>query len=103
MLRLSIILIILFSLKSFSQTITTSSIYDSISVMETHCNIRQTTHIFSNGVEISSYATRWSIEPGGDLSKFDARVKAVCQAGWTPDVKTKYKKQVDENNKRWAK
>lgn len=68
-----------------------------------HCQIRQATKILKDGQEISKTYHRWSVEPGGDLSLFDDRVKAICKAAWTPEVIKKFKAQKKLNESRLSK
>jgi hypothetical protein len=48
--------------------------------------IRQVTKIVENGEEISRSYHRSSFAPGRDVSDQDARVQAICNAVWTPEV-----------------
>ena len=52
--------------------------------------IRQVTKIVENGEEISRSYHRSSLAPGQNLADQDARVQAVCNAVWTPEVIAAY-------------
>jgi hypothetical protein len=72
------------------------------------CQIRQSSTVLKDGVEIAKSFHRFVADPGGDLSFLDdeagklvgvnkgqyqadvARIKAVCGAGWTKAVKDKF-------------
>jgi hypothetical protein len=71
---------------------------DKIEIVDGFCYIRQASRVLRDGIEISSTYHRWAIEPGGDLSHFDSRVKAICKAAWTADVVKKYKDAQQKNN-----
>lgn len=52
--------------------------------------IRQVTKIVENDEEISRSYHRSSLAPGQSLVGQDARVQAVCNAVWTPEVIAAY-------------
>lgn len=52
--------------------------------------IRQVTKIVEQGEEISRSYHRSSLAPGQSLVGQDARVQAVCNAVWTPEVIAAY-------------
>jgi hypothetical protein len=44
--------------------------------------VRQTTSILEDGVELSKSYHRWSLNKGDDISGQEAKVQAVCNAVW---------------------
>ncbi len=75
--------------------------FDRVEIVEGHCQIRQATITLKDGVEISKTFHRWAVEPEGDLSLFDPRVKGICKAAWTPDVVQKFKDLKKANEQRF--
>lgn len=66
-------------------------VIDKIEVLENNAvSIRQATKIIENGQEISRSYHRSSFAPGQDISGQDARVQAICNAVWTPEVIAAY-------------
>lgn len=47
---------------------------------------REATRIMENGTEISKSYHRTSLTPGQDLTGQPAKVVAICNAAWTPDI-----------------
>lgn len=60
--------------------------------------VRTSTRIMENGVQLSETYHRHCITPGQDYSKEDARVQAVCVAVHTPAVIAAYQAMI-ENQK----
>ena len=66
-------------------------VIDKIEVMELgHIQVRQLTRIVEDGVQLSESYHRWALDPGADLTGQDARVVAVANAVWTPEVISTY-------------
>ena len=66
-------------------------VIDKIEVMELgHIQVRQLTRIVEDGVQLSESYHRWALDPGADLTGQDARVVAVANAVWTPEVISAY-------------
>jgi len=65
---------------------------DQITVVENGIvQVREATKITEDGTELSRTFHRWTLTPGQDITDQDDRVKAVCQAAWTPEVVQAYK------------
>lgn len=60
-----------------------------------HVQVRQATRIIEDGKEIAKTYHRHVLAPGDDLSKEDARVRAIATAAWTPEVVAAYNKMVE--------
>lgn len=64
---------------------------DKIEVIENGIvQVRKCTKIFENNQEMSRTYHRWALAPGQSLADQDARVQAVCNAVWTPEVIAAY-------------
>lgn len=59
--------------------------------------VRESTTIMRNGVEIAKTYHRWSFVPDSDVSDMPTNVQAVAKAAWTPDVIASYKAQQESN------
>ena len=63
------------------QTATTITILE-----DAQLQIRRARRIFDNGAQIAEQYHRHVLGPGDDLTPEDARVRAVAQLLWTPEV-----------------
>ena len=71
---------------------------DKIEVLELgHIQVRQITRIMEDGKELSSSYHRWSLVPGDDLAGQDAKVVAIANATWTPEVIAAYQAAQKQN------
>jgi hypothetical protein len=71
--------------------LTKSTAIDSISVNAIGIiSAREATTILEDGVVLTVSYHRKTLVPGSDLSGEDARVVAVAEAAWTPDVLQAY-------------
>jgi xylose isomerase len=62
-------------------------IIDKIEIVETGAvQVRQATKILEDGVEISKSYHRWVLMPGQNIADQEAKVQAICNAVWTPDM-----------------
>ena len=52
--------------------------------------VRQVSRIIEDNTELSRSYHRWVLSPGQSLADQDARVQAVCNAVWTPEVIAAY-------------
>jgi hypothetical protein len=52
--------------------------------------VRQTTTIEKDGLEISKKFHRWSFTPDSDISGQEQKVQDICNAAWTDEVKAAY-------------
>ena len=59
--------------------------------------VRQRTDIVEDGVTISSSYHRWTLTPGQDLTGQNAKVTAIANATWTPEVIAAYQAQQEAN------
>jgi hypothetical protein len=72
-----------------------STVVDQITVTENGVVLfREATRIFEDGVELSKTYHRSSVTPGQDISGVPAKVQAICNAAWTPEVVAAYQNQV---------
>lgn len=56
--------------------------------------IRRADFVIRDGVEIAKTYHRHSLAPGADLSNEDAKVVAIAQAAWTPEVIAAYQESI---------
>lgn len=72
-------------------------IIDQIEVLESgHIQVRQATKIMEDGKKISKTYHRHVLSPGDSLEGQDAKVVAIAQAVWTPEVVKAYKDKLNE-------
>lgn len=73
------------------------SAIDRIEVLESGAiQVRRADKIMEDGVEIGKTYHRHVLSPGDDLTEQDARVVAIAQVVWTPEVVAAYQEQTDE-------
>lgn len=71
---------------------------DKIEVLELgHIQVRQITRIVEDGTELSASFHRWVLNPGDDITSQDARVQAIANAVWTPEVIVAYQASQEAN------
>jgi len=64
---------------------------DQIEITEgNHIQVRTATIIQKDGVELTRTFSRCAFYPGSDVSNEDAKVQAVANAIWTPEVISAY-------------
>ncbi len=74
------------------------NIVDRIEVIENgSIQVRTKTAILEDGVQISGTFHRHVVSPVDDYSNEDARVQAIAQATFTPEVIEAYKAQLETN------
>lgn len=61
--------------------------------------VREATVVKKDGKEISKTYKRWSLNPGEDVTSQIDRVRAVCEAIWTPEVIAAYQQHVAESER----
>ena len=67
------------------------SIIDQIEVTRNgSVNVRRADLVLKDGVEIAKTYHRHVLSPGDDLANEDAKVVAIAQATWTPEVLEAY-------------
>jgi hypothetical protein len=72
------------------------TIIDLISVTRINTiEVRHATVVLKDGEEISKTYHRHVVAPGDDLSTQDAKVVAVAQSIWTPEIVQQYKQLMD--------
>jgi hypothetical protein len=52
--------------------------------------VRQATVIEKDGVQVARTFHRWVLTPDMDISGQEQKVKDICNAAWTPEVKSAY-------------
>lgn len=74
------------------------SVIDKIEILEDgQIQVRRADRVLKDGVEISKTYHRHCLVPGNDLTNEDARVIAIAQATWTPEVIKTYKDSLKLN------
>lgn len=77
--------------------LTEQSIVDQIEVTRNgSINVRCADLVLKDGVEIAKTYHRHVLAPGADLSKEDAKVVAIAQAAWTPEVLNAYRASLQD-------
>ena len=72
------------------------SIIDQIEVTRNgSVNVRRADLILKDGVEIAKTYHRHVLAPGADLANEDAKVVAIAQAAWTPEVIAAYQASLE--------
>ena len=67
------------------------SVIDQVEVTrDSSVNVRRADLVLKDGVEIAKTYHRHVLAPGADLSGEDAKVVAIAQAAWTPEVIAAY-------------
>ena len=71
--------------------LTESSKIDQIEVVnDWNIQVRQATIIERDGEFVSSTFHRWVLTPDDDISGQEQKVQDICNAAWTPEVKSAY-------------
>jgi hypothetical protein len=52
--------------------------------------VRQATVIEKDGEQVARSFHRWVLTPDSDISGQEQKVKDICNAAWTPEVKAAY-------------
>jgi hypothetical protein len=64
---------------------------DRIEIVEHwYIQVRQATVIEKDGVQVARTFHRWVLTPDMDISGQEQKVKDICNAAWTPEVKAAY-------------
>ena len=69
-------------------------------IAEGAIQVRQATIIERDGEFVSRTFHRWVLTPDMDISDQEQKVKDICNAAWTPEVKTAYEAFKAEQAKR---
>ena len=59
-------------------------------VNDWNIQIRQATIIEKDGVFVSRTFHRWVLNPDSDITNEEQKVKDICNAAWTPEVKSAF-------------
>jgi hypothetical protein len=59
-------------------------------VADWNIQVRQATVIEKDGVQVARTFHRWVLTPNMDISGQEQKVKDICNAAWTPEVKAAY-------------
>ncbi len=71
--------------------LTESTKIDQIEVVnDWNIQVRQATIIERDGEFVSRTFHRWVLTPDSDISNQEQKVKDICNAAWTPEVKAAY-------------
>ena len=77
--------------------LTKGIVVDSIEVLEMgQIQVRTAIKVFEDGKELSKSYHRNTLAPEDSLDGQDARVVAIANATWTPDVIAKYKTMIEK-------
>ena len=63
---------------------------DQIEVKDWNIQVRQATIIERDGEFVSRTFHRWVLTPDSDISGQEQKVKDICNAAWTPEVRQAY-------------
>jgi hypothetical protein len=73
-------------------SLTETTIIDQIEIVaDWNIQVRQATVIEKDGVQVSRTFHRWVLTPDMDISGQEQKVKDICNAAWTDEVKAAYK------------
>jgi hypothetical protein len=71
--------------------LTESTKIDQIEVVnDWNIQVRQATVIEKDGVQVARTFHRWVLTPDSDISGQEQKVKDICNAAWTSEVKAAY-------------
>ena len=59
-------------------------------VQDWNIQIRQAKSIERDGVFVSKTFHRWVLNPDSDITNQEQKVKDICNAAWTPEVRSAY-------------
>ena len=78
--------------------ITKETVVDQITLTENGIVLyREATRIVEDGKELTKTCHRTSLTPGQDISDQPAKVQAICEVAWTPEVIAAYEAQQEAN------
>jgi hypothetical protein len=69
-------------------------------VADWNIQVRQATIIERNGEFVSRTFHRWVLTPDSEISDQEQKVKDICNAAWTPEVRQAYETFKAEQAKR---
>jgi len=69
-------------------------------VNDWNIQVRQATTIENDGVFVARTFHRWVLTPDSDITNQEQKVKDICNAAWTDEVKAKYNQfKIDQQNR----
>jgi len=69
-------------------------------VNDWNIQVRQATLIERDGEFVSRTFHRWVLNPDSDISGQEQKVKDICNAAWTDDVKARYNQfKIEQQNR----
>jgi hypothetical protein len=75
--------------------LTKETVVDKIEVLESGVvQVRTAVRVLEDGEVLSSSFNRHVLTPGSDISNEDAKVVAIANATWTPEVVTAYNDKI---------
>jgi len=85
--------------------LTESTKIDQIEVVnDWNIQVRQATVIEKDGVQVARSFHRWVLTPDMDVTGQEEKVRAICNAAWTKEVRSAYEKfRAESEAKRGAK
>jgi hypothetical protein len=84
--------------------LTEKKLIDKIEVVQQwNIQVRQATIIERDGVFVSRTFHRWVLNPDSDLTNQEQKVKDICNAAWTPEVRSAYEACKIEQENRFLK
>ena len=62
--------------------------------------VRQATLIEKDGLFVSKTFHRWVLTPDSDITNQEQKVKDICNAAWTPEVRSDYEAfKIEQQNR----
>lgn len=62
--------------------------------------VRQATTIERDGVFVSKTFHRWVLNPDSDITNQEQKVKDICNAAWTPEVRSAFEAfKIEQQNR----
>jgi hypothetical protein len=78
--------------------LTETTLIDKIEIVETNSiQVRTATIIEKDGIELAKSYHRHVVCPGDDITNQDAKVQAIANAIWTPEVISEYKALLEQS------
>jgi hypothetical protein len=69
-------------------------------VSDWNIQVRQATIITKDGVQVARSFHRWVLTPDMDISDQEQKVKDICNAAWTDEIKSAYATfKANQNNR----
>ena len=71
-------------------------------VADWNIQVRQATVITKDGAQVARSFHRWVLTPDMNISGQEQKVKDICNAAWTPEVKSAYETFKEEQAARMS-